>query len=217
VLSEGSSPAFVPMMIHVLDLAGTFVFAVSGAMLGIERRLDLFGVLVLAFVTAFVGGITRDVLIGAVPPETLYSWHGFAIVMMASVTTLLGQSWLRRLNRTVLLFDALGLGLFAVTGTQKAIAYGLDPLMAAILGMISGIGGGVVRDILVTRTPTVLQSDIYALAALAGGLLMSCTEWLRLPATPAMLIGLLLCVALRLMAVYRGWTLPTPKRIRPGG
>ena len=160
-------PATV-LLIGVLDLAGTFVFALSGAVLGARRGMDLFGVLVLAFVTAVSGGIMRDVLIGAVPPAAIAGWHEFALAVAAGLLGFFLHAPLQRLRKPVRVFDAAGLGVFAVSGAQKALDYGLNPVMAALLGMLSGIGGGMVRDLLAGEVPAVLRSDIYAVAALLG-------------------------------------------------
>lgn len=197
------------LLIRVLDLVGTFVFAISGAALGVQRGMDLFGVLVLAFVTAVVGGITRDVLIGAVPPASIASWHNLALAVAAGLLVFRFSKLLDRLHQPVLFFDAMGLGVFAVSGTQKALDYGITWPMAAVMGMITGIGGGMVRDVLTAQVPTVLRTDIYAVAALAGALVVIGGGALGfLPITSA-LAGIGLCVFLRLMALYRGWKLPT--------
>jgi uncharacterized membrane protein YeiH len=170
--------------------------------------MDLFGVLVLAFVTAVFGGITRDVLIGAVPPASTASWHSPALAVAAGLLTFRFYRLFDRLQHPVQFFDAAGLGVFAVTGTQKALAYGINWPMAATLGMISGIGGGMVRDVLTAQVPTVLRSDIYAVAALAGGLVVVVGSWAGLPSGAVTLAGAALCVFLRMMALYRGWKLP---------
>ena len=146
----------------VLDLVGTFVFALSGATAGVKHRLDLFGVLVVSFVTATAGGITRDVLIGAVPPAALRDWRYVGISMLAGFAIFFWSprpERQRRLRNVVLTFDAAGLALFAVSGTQKALGYGLDPVMAALLGMLTGIGGGMLRDVLVSDIPAVLATS----------------------------------------------------------
>jgi uncharacterized membrane protein YeiH len=199
------------LLVWALDLIGTFVFAISGAMLGVRRRMDLFGVLVLAFVTAVFGGILRDLLIGAVPPAAIASWWYLALAVIAGLLTFWSEQLFARLQQPVLFFDAAGLGIFAVAGTQKALDYGLNWPMAAVLGMISGIGGGMVRDILAAQTPIVLRSDIYALAALAGGLVVVAGSYLGLPSTFVALAGAALCMFLRIMALYRGWKLPSGK------
>src|SRR6478752_7059100 len=133
------------MLLLVLDLLGTFVFALSGATAGVERRLDLFGVLVLSFVAGNFGGITRDVLIGAVPPAALTDGLYLGVSILAGLITFFAYAGVRRLSSPVLLFDAVGLAFFAVVGAQKALTFGLSPLMAALLGMLTGIGGGMVR------------------------------------------------------------------------
>jgi uncharacterized membrane protein YeiH len=155
-------------LLLVLDLVGTFVFALSGAIAGIKHRLDLFGVLVLSFAAGNAGGITRDLLIGAVPPAAVSDWRYLAVSLLAGILTFWRPSAIDRLRSPVLLFDAAGLGLFAVAGTQKALAFGLNPVMAALLGMLTGIGGGMTRDVLLAEIPTVLCADLYAIAALAG-------------------------------------------------
>src|SRR5690349_15732387 len=140
-------------LLLMLDLVGTSVFALSGAGAGLRRRLDLFGVLVLSFVAGNFGGITRDLMIGAVPPEAISDWRYVAVSMLAGVVTFYFFPVLDRLGSAVLLFDGAGLALFAVSGTQKALAFGLNPIMAALLGMLTGIGGGMVRDVLVAEIP----------------------------------------------------------------
>ncbi len=124
-----------------LDLAGTFVFALSGGMAGVKRKLDLFGVLVLAFAAANTGGIARDVVIGAVPPAAVSDWRYLGVSLLAGIVTFYFSSAVRHRWNPVLLFDAAGLALFAVSGAQKALMYGLNPIMATLLGMVTGIGG----------------------------------------------------------------------------
>ena len=196
------------LLVGVLDLVGTFVFAISGAALGVQRSMDLFGVLVLAFVTAVVGGITRDVLIGVVPPTSVASWHNLALAVVAGLLVFRYFKLFDRLQHPVQVFDAAGLGVFAVAGTQKALDHGINWPMAAVLGMISGIGGGMVRDVLTAQVPTVLRADIYAIAALAGALVVVAGGAAGLPPSAVALGGVALCVFLRLMALYRGWKLP---------
>jgi uncharacterized membrane protein YeiH len=195
-----------------LDLIGTFVFAISGATAGVKRRLDLFGILVLAFVAGNFGGITRDVLIGSVPPAAISDWRYLAVSLLAGVITFYWSSAVDRLSSPVLVFDAAGLALFAVAGTQKALAFGLNPLMAALLGMLTGIGGGMARDILVAEIPTVLRADIYAVAALAGAAVVVIGQHLQIPPAITTIVGAFLCFGLRLMAIRRGWQLPIARR-----
>jgi uncharacterized membrane protein YeiH len=198
----------VAYLIQTLDLVGTFVFALSGAVLGTRRNMDVFGVLVLAFVTAVSGGILRDLLLGAVPPEAIANWHALAISTIAGLFAFCFQAPILRFRTPVLVLDAAGLGVFAVAGTYKALEHGLSPPMAALLGMISGIGGGMVRDVLTARVPVVLQAEIYAVAALAAALVVVAGNWLALSPAMVSLPAIGLCLALRLVAISRGWKLP---------
>jgi uncharacterized membrane protein YeiH len=195
-------------LLLVLDLVGTFVFALSGASEGVRRRLDLFGVLVLSFVAGNFGGITRDLLIGAIPPAAINDWRYLTISLLAGLITFYWFSGIDRLRNSVLMFDGAGLALFAVSGTQKALAFGLNPIMAALLGMVTGIGGGMVRDVLIAKVPTVLRADLYAVAALTGAAVVVIGDLLHLPAVATTMAGAALCFGLRLMAIHRGWHLP---------
>jgi uncharacterized membrane protein YeiH len=198
-------------LVLIFDLCGTFVFAISGAMLGARRNLDIFGMLVLSFAASSAGGITRDLLIGDVPPAAINDWRYFAVSLAAGLLTFFGSSLVRRLRTAILIFDAAGLALFAVAGTQKALAYGINPLIAALLGMLTGIGGGIARDLLVARTPVVLRLDFYALAALAGAALIVVGDRLDWPVVLTAIAGAILCFGLRLTAIRYGWNLPTAR------
>lgn len=193
---------------YILDLAGTFVFALSGAMAGVRHKLDLFGVLVLSFAAANTGGITRDILIGAVPPGAINDWHYLGVSLVAGLLTFYFPSAIAQRWNPVLLFDAAGLALFAVSGAHKALAYGLNPIMATLLGMLTGIGGGMARDVLLAEIPTVLRSDLYAVAALAGAAIVVIASLLQLPSGAAALVGAALCFGLRVLAIRKGWQLP---------
>lgn len=193
----------------VLDLLGTAVFAISGAAVGVKYRLDVFGVAVLAVVAGNAGGMLRDVLLGATPPAALSGWRHVTISLVAALLTFVWHPRIEKLRNPILLFDAAGLGLFAVSGTEKALAYGLNPLVAAILGMLSGIGGGMLRDLLVREIPTVLHAELYAVAALAGAAVVVAGHVLQLPpSVPTMIGGATLCFLIRLASIRRGWALP---------
>jgi uncharacterized membrane protein YeiH len=200
-----------------LDLTGTFVFALSGATAGVKRRLDLFGVLVLSFVAGNFGGITRDPMIGAVPPAAIADWRYVAVSLLAGSITFYAFTVIDRLHSSVLLFDGAGLALFAVSGTRKALAFGLEPATAALLGMLTGIGGGMVRDVLVAEIPAVLRSDLYAVAALAGASVVVIGDLLQMPSTAATIAGVALCFVLRVMAIQYGWRLPVARSKQSGG
>ncbi len=195
-------------LLLVIDLAGTFVFGLSGALAAVERRLDAFGVLVLAFATGTFGGVVRDVLIGAIPPGSLRDWRYLAAAVAAGLATFRWHAVVRRWHSPVLVFDGVGLAFFAVSGAQKAMAYGLGPAMAALLGMLTGIGGGITRDVLLVEVPTVLRADLYAVAALAGAAVVVVGNLLRIPSAVPIVAGFGVCFGLRLMALRRGWHLP---------
>jgi len=199
----------ISSLLLTLDLVGTAVFAMSGAAIGVKYRLDVFGICVLAFVAGNAGGILRDVLIGAVPPAALTGWQHVTVSLLAGVVIFLWHPRLERLRTPILLFDAAGLALFAVSGTQKALAFGLTPLVAALLGMLTGIGGGMLRDVLVSEVPTVLREDLYAVAALAGAAVVVAGHLLHLPPTATTIAGAALCFGIRVVAIRRGWSLPT--------
>lgn len=198
-------------LLLTLDLAGTFVFAVSGAMLGVRRKLDFFGVLAVSFAASSAGGIARDLLIGAVPPAAISDWRYVTVAVAAGMTIFFWYSAVSKLQTAILIFDAAGLALFAVAGAEKAIAFGLNPVAAALLGMLTGIGGGITRDLLVARTPAVLQQDLYAVAALAGASLVVVGHLLGLPMIGTAIAGAIVCFGLRLLAIRRGWSLPVAR------
>jgi uncharacterized membrane protein YeiH len=202
----------VDTFLFTLDLIGTFVFALSGATLGVRYKLDLFGVLVLALAASTAGGIVRDVLIGAVPPAAMGDWRYFGVAFVAGILTFFQDHAIERLRNPVMLFDAVGLGLCAATGANKALEHGLAPGFAVFLGMLSGIGGGIARDVLVARIPAVLRSEFYAVAALFGAAAVVLGHLLHLPREPVMIAGATLCFALRFIAIRRGWQLPVAQQ-----
>lgn len=195
----------------IIDYAGTFAFALSGATVAMRRELDLFGVLVVSFAAATAGGIARDVLIGATPPVALANGHYLLIASTAGIFTFVRAELVEKLSNPVQVFDSVGLGLFAVAGTAKALAAGLTPTSAVLLGILSGIGGGIARDVLTARVPVVLKSDLYASAALVGGAVVAIANVLALPRAPAMFAGAALCFVLRYMAIRYGWHLPVAR------
>lgn len=196
--------AFVP----ILDLGGTFVFAISGAVAAVNRRLDIFGILVVSFVTGNFGGITRDVLIGSVPPAALTDGRYLLVSILAGLITFFWYAGVHRLRMPVLMFDAAGLSFFAVAGAQKATEFGLSPVASALLGMLTGIGGGMMRDVLLTEIPQVLRSDLYAVAALAGASIVVIGDRLGVAYAVSAMAGGALCFGLRFMAIRHHWHLP---------
>jgi uncharacterized membrane protein YeiH len=171
----------------------------------------LFGVLVLSFAAANSGGITRDLLIGVVPPGAVDDWRYLGVSLFAGVITFYFSSLIVRMSNSVLIFDAAGLALFAVTGASKALAHGLNPVMAIVLGMVTGIGGGMVRDVLLAEIPTVLRAELYAVAALAAAAIVVVGHMLQWPVAAVTAVALVSCFSLRVMAMRRGWRLPVAK------
>ena len=200
--------AVIPTLVVVIDITGTFAFALSGAAAGVKRELDVFGVLVLSFCAATAGGIARDVLIGAVPPAALSDWRYLTTALIAGAITFRWYPTLSRMRNPVQLFDAAGLALFAVSGTQKALSYGLNPIMAALLGMLTGIGGGVARDVLLSEVPSVLRADLYAVAALAGAAVVVSGDMLHLQSAVTAFLGAAVCFVLRILAIRYHLHLP---------
>jgi uncharacterized membrane protein YeiH len=205
-------PITISTVTLVLDLLGTFVFALSGAVSGIKHRLDIFGVLVLSFAAANGGGITRDVLIGAVPPPGIADWRYIAAALAAGLLTFYAGAVVDRVWNSVLLFDAMGLGLFAVTGASKALAFHLAPLTAVLLGVLTGVGGGAARDLLVSEVPAVLRADLYAVCALVGAGVVVIGRTLGFAPTAVSIVGAVLCIGLRIAAMHRHWQLPVARR-----
>ena len=203
-----ADPVLVGTLLQAFDLAGTFVFALSGASAAVKYRLDVFGVLVLSFAAGNSGGVARDVLIGAVPPAAIADGRYLAVSVLAGLVTFYWSRTINRLRSPVLVFDAAGLGLFAVAGATKALAYGAGPVAAMLLGMLTGIGGGIVRDVLVREIPTVLRRELYAIAALAGAAIVVSGERLNVPSSAVAGTGAVVCFALRFLAMRRGWHLP---------
>jgi uncharacterized membrane protein YeiH len=196
------------VLLVVLEMLGLAVFAVSGALAAVRARLDVFGVVVLGMTTALGGGIIRDVLLGIHPPTTLREWPYLAVPVAASIAVFGFHSQLAKLRRAVLIADAVGLGLFTVSGTVTALSHGVPVYAACLIGMTTGIGGGALRDLLLREIPLVLRREIYALAALAGAVVVAVGDGVGLPAEPVAAVGVVLIVTLRVIALWRHWNAP---------
>ena len=205
-------PGFNPTLLLVLNLAGTFAFGLSGGIAGVRARLDLFGVVVLAVVVGLAGGITRDLLIG-LPPETFRNWRYLAVAGGAGLFTFLAHPVLRRMARPIDLLDAAGLALFCVTGASKALDYGVAAAPAVILGAITGIGGGVLRDILVRQIPVVLREGLYAIPALIGASIVVGAARTGAHGPTAPIVGAAACFAIRLAGLAYGLNVPRARSI----
>jgi uncharacterized membrane protein YeiH len=198
---------FNPTLLLVLNLAGTFVFGLSGGLAAVRAQLDVFGVVVLAVVVGLAGGITRDLLIG-IPPQTFRDWRYLVVAGSAGLVTFVAHPVLKRLERPILVFDAAGLALFCVTGASTALDHQVGAVEAVVLGAITGVGGGALRDVLLSEIPVVLRSGLYAIPALAGaaivvGAAKGGTHHLAFP-----IIGAAVCFAIRLAGIYFNLNVP---------
>lgn len=218
-----------PNALHLpilFDLLGVFAAAASGALTAIRKGLDLVGIAVLGAVTGLGGGAVRDLMIGAIPPAFLRDWWYLttaAIAVAAVIAIEYGLSpagaALRqrmRIGPAFLLADSLTLGFFAVSGTGKALQYGLATVPAALLGVVTAVGGGVIRDMLVAEVPIVLRRDFYAIPALIGALIIAVSVWLEPAATPLAFVAAATTAALRMIGVRRSWHASLPQSRRSG-
>lgn len=196
------------ILFTILDLVGTFAFAVSGAVAARHRRLDMFGIIAIAYVVACGGGILRDMSLGAVPPVGLSDWRYLALAVFAALLTMGMYPLVQRLSQPVLFFDALGLGFFAIYGAHKTLLMTQSVEAAVILGVLSAVGGGVLRDILLNRTPLILQKEIYASAALLGASFQVLGEKLAWSMSWLPWVGIALCLCLRMASLRYRWNLP---------
>jgi len=213
VTGQGGRPlrCVVVSVVEVLDLLGVFVFALSGATLAIDKRLDLFGVSVLAVVTALGGGMVRDVLLGALPPLALAEQRYLAVALLAGLVAFATAGRVHRAAGAVRLFDAAGLGLFVATGTAKALDAGLGTVSAVLLGCLTGIGGGMLRDVLVGVVPIVLRRELYAVPAILGALVVCAGDALGVAAGPTVAAAAAVVFAVRMLGVWRDWHFPVAR------
>ncbi|WP_244294823.1 trimeric intracellular cation channel family protein [Pseudomonas helmanticensis] len=199
----------VERIVLVADLAGTTVFAVEGAIAAMRSQLDLLGVMVIAFIVALGGGVTRDLLIGATPPNAVADWRYPALALfMGGLAFVFHEQVLGWSGSTLIVLDAAGLALFAVAGAQKALNFGITPFVAMLMGTITGVGGGVIRDIVLARIPVVLQADLYASSAFVGAAVLVIGRRLGVSPVAAALLAGAACLLLRLLSVHFGWQLP---------
>lgn len=198
-------------VLTVLDLLGVAVFAASGALAAVRSRLDIFGVMVLAGVTAIGGGIVRDLLLGITPPTTLRQWPYLIVPAVVGLVVWRFHPAVARLRRGMLLADALGLALFATTGTSVALTAGAPVVTAGLVGVTTGVGGGVLRDVLLNEVPLVLRTEVYALAASLGAVVVVLGDVLELPETPVLVVGVVAVAAVRIIALWRRWNVPVQR------
>ena len=192
----------------LVDLLGTFAFAISGAAAARERRLDWFGVLVVAYLTACGGGIVRDLSLGIVPPVGIEDWRYVACAALAAVATIGAGSLLERLRYPVRFFDSVGLGFFAVVGAHRSLQHGAGVTAAVLIGTVAAVGGGVMRDVLLMRVPIILEKEIYALAAVVAAVIQVVAEVYRQPVGVTQCVAVGACLVIRFLALRNSWSLP---------
>ena len=185
----------------IIDIIGTFVFAISGALTARDKELDIFGAGVVAFVTALGGGTLRDLLLGQHPVGWMHRPEYLALVLGGLLFAIFFKKLIAHLRRTLFLFDTIGIAVFTIFGLEKALAMGLHPVIAVMMGMVSAVFGGVVRDIICNEIPLIFRREIYALACLAGGMLYLALGWINVPENYAILSTVILVIALRIIAV----------------
>ena len=196
----------------LVDLLGTIAFAISGAAAAKEKELDLFGVYAVAFMTACGGGIARDLCLGTLPPVGISDWRYLATAAFAATVTIWAGPWVERLKHPVTFFDSLGLGFFAVAGAHKALLHAANVEVAIVLGIVTAVGGGVMRDLLLNRVPAILAKEIYALAALVAAVIQvvgQVSGW-SIGLTSCLAVGV--CVVIRFLALRYAWGLPVVRR-----
>ncbi len=191
-----------------LDLIGTFVFGLSGGVLAVRRNLDLFGVIVLASAAATAGGAIRDMAIGAQPAAVLQDERYLLAALAAGIVAFVAHRTIEKLSKPVMLFDAVGLGVFAVSGAQKALLFELGPAPACLIGVLTAVGGGAVRDLLVAEVPRVLREEIYAVAAIVGTILVVAGNHFDWPPLLTAIVGFAATFAIRLLSVRYGLRMP---------
>ena len=199
----------------VLDLVGTFAFALNGALTALRAtRLDIVGVITLGMITALGGGTLRDVFLDALPPATFLDWRYLAVAAAGGLIAFLTGHHLHRLNGTINVLDAAGLGLFAVTGALKAVDLGFGPAQAVIVGAITGVGGGTLRDVLIRQVPSVLSSGLYAVPALLGATVVVVADVLDARGAVAAVAGAVVCFAVRMLGMHYDIDAPFPPAVR---
>lgn len=199
-------------LLLVLDLAGVFAFALNGALTGVRwTDLDIVGVVTLGVITALGGGIVRDLMIDDLPPATFDDWRYLAVAASGGLIAFVFLRGLERLTGSITVLDAAGLSLFAVTGASKAVEMGLGPVQAIILGAVTGVGGGTIRDVMIGRVPIVLRGELYAIPALLGATIAVLVLEVDDAGSLALLLGAVACFGLRMLGVRYDLNAPRPR------
>jgi uncharacterized membrane protein YeiH len=194
--------------IDVIEIVGSFVFALSGVMVAVEHKFDFFGTIILAFVTAVGGGTLRDILIGATP----VSWMGSEVLIYVILVTIplayLFLNFLKKLRRTMFIFDTIGIGMFTILGLEKSLEIGLSPIIAVMMGVVSAVFGGVIRDVLSNEVPLIFRKEIYAFACFFGALVYLIMEYFYPIKELNMFVSILVVIAIRVLSIKNKWSIP---------
>jgi uncharacterized membrane protein YeiH len=195
-------------VIYVLDILGTFAFAISGALVALDKKFDIFGVIIIAFVTAVGGGMLRDVLINAHPINWIGDLNYLYIIFSAVLFTFLFKSKIAYLSKTMFLFDTIGISVFTLLGLQKGLSYNLHPIIAIIMGMLSAVIGGVLRDVLTAKIPLIFEKEVYASACLTGGISYLILNYFKVDENINFIISAIVIASIRAIAVKFHLELP---------
>lgn len=194
--------------IFYIDIIGTFAFALSGVTVAVERKFDFFGTIILAFVTAIGGGTLRDILLGSTPVEWMTSDIHIWVILSAIPIAFLFMKTLKKLRKTMFIFDTVGIGLFTVLGLEKALAIGMSPLVAVMMGVVTAVFGGVIRDVLSSQVPLIFRKEVYAFACLAGALCFLLFDYLGMYDELKLIISIGVVISIRIMAIRFKWSIP---------
>ena len=192
-------------MFPILEISGTIAFAISGSLTAMQKKLDPFGVFIIAFVTAIGGGTLRDVMIGKTPVVWMEDLQHVYLIIFGFFLSIVFRKKLDRLRKSLLLFDTIGLGVFTLIGIQKGVEVGLEPIICIALGTITACFGGVIRDILCNEIPIIFSKEIYATICIIGGVVYFTLDWLEVPVNIIQLITSILIITIRLMAIKHNW------------
>ena len=194
-------------ILYFIDILGTMVFAISGSLTAIDKRLDFFGISAVGFITALGGGTLRDILIGSTPVGWMNDLTYLVMISIGILISLIFKRLVQKLRGTFFLFDTIGIAVFTVLGLQKALSIGVHPIIAIMMGMVSAVFGGVIRDIVCNEIPLIFRKEIYALTCLCGGALYVGLLFTGIPQLVIIVATILFIVSFRILAVKMNWSL----------
>jgi uncharacterized membrane protein YeiH len=196
-------------LVYIIDLGGTLVFAISGWMVASKKQMDAFGASVIAFITAVGGGTLRDLLIGSTPVGWMQDQNYLLMIALGIGLGLLFKKFFEKLRKTMFLFDSVGIGLFTILGIEKTLSLGLSPAVAVMMGTVSAVFGGVLRDTLANEIPLIFRQEIYATACFTGGILFMILTYFNLNPDVKIIVTVCYIIALRIVSVKKKWSFPT--------